>query len=88
MLEFDDTRFNMKYITIKMTLDTNANAIEAIREKYSSLKTTLLEADETVIFLPINPKKTADPLRLDDEIPPQNDRNQYLLSFNFEITKS
>ena len=58
MLEFEDTRYNIKYITIKMTLDTNANAIEALREKYTILKTTLLEADETVIFLPINPEKT------------------------------
>ena len=57
MLEFDDTRFYMKYITLKMTLDSNAGAIEALREKYALLKTTLLEADETIIFLPINPKK-------------------------------
>ena len=71
MNDFDDTRFYMKYITIKMTLDSNAGAIEALREKYALLKTTLLEADETIIFLPINPEKTADPLRQDDEIPPK-----------------
>ena len=69
MLDFDDTRYNCKFITLKMTLDTNANAIEALHGKYTSLKTILLEADDSVIFLPINPAKTADPLRQKDEIP-------------------
>ena len=32
MNDFDDTRFYMKYITLKMTLDSNAGAIEALRE--------------------------------------------------------
>ena len=69
MLDFDDTRYNITYITIKMTLDTNANAIEALHDKYTSLKTIMLEADNSVIFLPINPAKTADPLRQKDKIP-------------------
>ena len=68
MLDIDDTRYNITYITIKMTLDTNENVIEALREKYTALKIIMLEADETVIFLPINPGKTADPLRQKDEI--------------------
>ena len=51
MLDFDDTRYNITYITIKMTLDTNANVIKALHDKYTSLKTILLEADDFVIFL-------------------------------------
>ena len=34
MLDFDDTRYNMTYITLKMTLDSNANVIEELQEKY------------------------------------------------------
>ena len=88
MLEFEDTRYNIKYITIKMTLDTNANAIEALREKYTILKTTLLEADETVIFLPINPKKKRRPSKTGRRNSSQNDWYQHILPFNFAITKT
>ena len=38
MLDFDDTRYNITYITIEMTLHKNANMIEALHDKYTSLK--------------------------------------------------
>ena len=52
-----------------MTLDTNANAIEALWDQYKLLKSILLEADDTVIFLPINIDKTVNLLQQKDKIP-------------------
>ena len=33
ILDFDDTGYNITYIKLKMTLETNTNAIEALRDK-------------------------------------------------------
>jgi len=59
MIDFNDVRFNVTFVTLNFKLDTGSNPLEALQAKYSTLHTTLTEADNSIIFLPIDTAKEA-----------------------------